>query len=78
MAYAVTKGREAVNFSDWAAYSPAQQRVLLAASCDDVTQGKMPGAYTLFRPETKLSPQDIHTVCDAARQTEPPAAPVTE
>jgi len=63
MAYGVSKGREAVNFSDWAAYSPEQQRALLAASCTDARSGKMPGVYTLIRPETKLSPRDIETIC---------------
>jgi heme-binding protein len=68
MAYAVTKGRQAVNFSEWASYQPDVQRMLLSASCQDVSAGKMPGAYTLVRPETKLSAQDIETICAAARQ----------
>jgi hypothetical protein len=68
MEYGVTAGRKALNFSDWAAYSPERQRALLAASCSDVSSGKMPGApYTLLRPEAKLSVQDIEAVCAAAR-----------
>ena len=67
MAYGVTKGRKAVNFSDWAAYPPERQRKLLAESCQDVTAGKMPGPYTLLHPETRLSAQDIETICAAAR-----------
>lgn len=67
MAYGVTKGRAAVNFSEWAAYSPEQQRTLLAVSCDDVKNGKMPGLYTLVHPETRLSAQDVETICAAAR-----------
>ena len=70
MAQAVTEGRKAVNFSEWAAYSPDQQRTLLAVSCDDATSGKMPGPYTLVRPETRLSAQDVETICVAARQAE--------
>jgi len=69
MAYAVTEGRKAVNFSEWASYSPDQQRLLLGVSCDDVTSGKMPSVYTLLRPETKLSPDDIKTICAATRDT---------
>ena len=42
--------------------------MLLAASCDDVKSGKMPGPYTRLRPETRLSPQDVETICAAARQ----------
>jgi len=74
MAYGVAKGRKAVNFSEWAAYSPEQQRLLLATSCDDVTHDKMPGPYTLVRPETRLSAQDVETICAAARHTEASAA----
>jgi hypothetical protein len=74
MAQAVREGRNVVNFSEWAAYQPAQQRLLLALSCEDATNGKMPGAYTLLRPETRLSPQDVETICAAARQADSRAA----
>jgi Haem-binding domain len=70
MAYGVSKGRKAVNFSEWAAYEPEQQRVLLIESCQDVSQGRMPGPYTLLHPEMRLSTQDIETICAAARQAE--------
>ena len=66
MAHEVSAGREAVNFSEWAAYSPAQQRLLLAASCDDAKSGKMPGPYPYFKPVTRLSAQDVETICAAA------------
>ena len=74
MAQAVREGRNVVNFSEWAAYQPAQQRLLLALSCEDATNGKMPGAYTLLRPATRLSPQDVETICAAARQADTRAA----
>jgi heme-binding protein len=67
MAYGVKTGRQAVNFSEWAAYPPQRQRELLAESCRDVSTGKMPGAYTRLRPETRLSSQDVATICAAAR-----------
>ncbi len=70
MAYGVRKGRSAVNFSEWAAYPPDRQRKLLSESCRDVTDGKMPGAYTVLRPETRLSTQDVKTICAAAPQAE--------
>jgi hypothetical protein len=66
MAHEVAAGREAINFSEWAGYSPAQQRLLLAASCDDAKNGKMPGPYPYFKPATRLSAQDIETICAAA------------
>jgi len=74
MARAVAEGRKAVNFSEWGGYLPAAQRTLLSASCEDVSNGKMPGPYTLVRPETKLSPQDVETICTAARQADANAA----
>ena len=74
MAYGVRQGRMAVNFSEWGAYAPEAQRTLLSASCQDASDGKMPGPYTLLRPETRLSPQDIETICAAARQAEADAA----
>ena len=67
MAYGVSEGRKALNFSEWAAYSPERQRELLVRSCQDVTTGKMPGAYTLLHPEMRLSPRDVETICAAAR-----------
>jgi hypothetical protein len=70
MAYGVAEGRKAVNFSEWAAYSPEQRRILLALSCQDASDGKMPGPYTRLRPETRLSADDVETICAAARQLE--------
>jgi hypothetical protein len=67
MARGVAEGRKAVNFSEWAGYPPDVRRTLLSASCDAATSKKMPGPYTLFRAETKLSPQDIDAICAAAR-----------
>ena len=67
MSYAVTKGREVVNFSEWTSYSPEQQQLLLAVSCQDARSGKMPGLYTMLQPDTQLSKQDVETICAAAR-----------
>ena len=70
IASGVAKGRQAVNFSEWAAYPAEQQRQLLVASCQDASRGKMPGsAWTWLHPEARLSAQDIETICVAARQT---------
>jgi hypothetical protein len=74
MAYGVNTGRKAVNFSEWGAYEPGLQRALLAMSCEDVSTGKMPGAWTLLHPEAKLSAQDIETICAASRQVDSAAA----
>lgn len=66
MAYGVKAGRQAVNFSEWGTYPTERQRALLALSCQDATSGKMPGIYTWLRPQTRLTPQDVATVCAAA------------
>ena len=68
MSYAVTKGRAAVNFSEWSTYPPDVRRMLLEASCQDVSTGKMPGVYARLQPETRLSAHDVATICLAARQ----------
>ena len=78
MAYGVSEGRKAVNFSEWAAYPPDVQRTLLSASCQDVSDGRMPGPYTLLHPETQLTAGDIETICAAARDTEAHAAGVPQ
>ena len=70
MAYGVKEGRNAVNFSEWAAYPTERQRRLLVESCRDVSTSKMPGSYTLLRPDTRLSSQDIETICAATRETQ--------
>ena len=68
MVYGVKAGRNALNFSEWAQYSPEQQRMLLSLSCSDVSQGKMPGgAWTFIHPSARLSIQDVQTICAAAR-----------
>ena len=78
MAHEVAEGRKAVNFSEWAAYSPAQQRMLLAVSCDDAKSGKMPGPYTYFKPEARLSSEEVKTICAAARQADAHDAGVSQ
>jgi hypothetical protein len=67
--YSVAEGRRAVNFSQWAEYSPEQRRDFLIESCQDATSGKMPsGLYTMLYPEARLSARDVETICAAARQ----------
>lgn len=78
-AYGVREGRKAVNFSEWAAYSPDRRQQLLVASCRDASAGKMPGTpYTLLYPEARLSAEDIQTICAASRQAAGPAARVSQ
>jgi hypothetical protein len=75
MAYGVKEGRKAVNFSEWAVYSPERQRMLLAGSCQDASNGKMPGSpYTLLHTDARLSARDVETICAAAREPDAVAA----
>lgn len=66
MAYGLARGREAADFSQWASYSPERQRSLLAASCAAAKSGRMPGAYALLRPQTRLSARDVAILCTTA------------
>lgn len=67
MAHGVTEGRKAVNFSEWVAYQPEQQRMLLVESCQDVSKGRMPPSpFTLLHSEARLSTRDVETICAAA------------
>jgi hypothetical protein len=71
MSYGVAKGRRAINFSEWGAYPPEQQQLLLVASCRDVSAGRMPGSFwTMLHPGARLSAQDVATICDAAGQAQ--------
>ena len=71
MSYGVAKGRRAINFSEWGAYPPEQQQLLLVASCRDVSAGRMPGSFwTVLHPEARLSVQDVATICAAAGQAQ--------
>jgi hypothetical protein len=75
IAYGVSQGRQAVNFSEWTAYPPERQRTLLVESCRDASAGKMPGRpYTLLRPDARLSAEDVETICAASRHAAAPAS----
>ena len=75
MSYGVAKGREAVNFSEWATYSLERRRQLLSEVCRDVSTGRMPGPYAALRPETRLSNDDRQIICrgtgELAREVSP-------
>ena len=72
MAAGVKKGREVVNFSEWADYDAATRQALLVKSCEAVSNGAMPGgAWTTLHPEARLSKHDIAIICAAAHQEVP-------
>jgi hypothetical protein len=62
------EGRKVVNFSEWTTYTPEQRRAFLLASCADARAGTMPmPAYLRFRPDARLSPTDVATICGASQ-----------
>lgn len=61
----VNEGRDNVNFSEWGKYDPPTARNLLKQICRETRAGVMPlSSYTPLHPGSKLSPDDVKTVCD--------------
>jgi heme-binding protein len=70
IAHDVNEGREALNFSEWASYPPDRQRKLLAQSCDEVTEGEMPGLpYTLIHRGSRLTAGEASAICVLSGKT---------
>jgi hypothetical protein len=64
VAYDVHQGRSRMNFSEWDAHTPEQQKKLLDRMCSDVTKGEMPEwQYLLMHQQARLSPPDVQAVC---------------
>lgn len=64
VAYDVGHGRNAMNFSEWSAYSAEKLGKLREQICDEVSEGEMPGSgYALLHPDAKLTSADVEEVC---------------
>lgn len=60
----VERGRAAVNFSNWGAYSPQDQQKHLKEICSEVADGEMPALqYTLIHREARLTGDERTAVC---------------
>jgi len=60
----VNRGRKELNFSNWAAYGPADQRKHLSEICKEMTEGEMPGRpYVLLHPRAAVGKADVAAVC---------------
>ena len=63
----VNDGRSAMNLSAWGGYDKDKQSRRLRDMCEQVQDGEMPlNTYTPLHPGSKLSADDVKTLCDWA------------
>jgi Haem-binding domain len=64
----VNDGRRMMNHSEWGRLDRDRQAKKLQQMCDEVTDGAMPlSVYTPLHPGSKLSSDDVKTLCDWAK-----------
>ena len=69
----VNKGREMLDFSEWANQPPAANERMLI--CDAVSDGRMPlPEYTVIHRNARLSKLDVELICEWAAA---PSTPIT-
>ena len=60
----VDRGRDHLNFSEWARYDRRETMYLLKDICKTASAGTMPlGSYALVHRDAALTPDDVRTLC---------------
>ena len=63
----VNEGRRDMNFSEWGRYDERRRAGKLKQICQEVKNDAMPlGSYTPLHRGSKLTPEDVKTLCDWA------------
>ncbi|MDQ2921381.1 MAG: heme-binding domain-containing protein [Acidobacteriota bacterium] len=61
----VNQGRSRLNFSEWGRYNQREAEGMLSQICKEVKSGGMPlSSYTPLHPGSRLSVDDVKTLCD--------------
>jgi len=61
----VNQAREHMNLTEWAKYEQKDAEELLEDICKETSKGDMPlPSYLLIHRSSKLSPQDVRTLCE--------------
>jgi heme-binding protein len=74
VAHDVNHGRDALNLSEWGAYSADKKQRLMGKMCEDVKDREMPmSQYALVHPRARLNSSDVETLCSWTQQIAPGA-----
>jgi hypothetical protein len=69
MARDIRKGKERLNFSDWANYDRKKQIKLLTKICDEITAGEMPvKGYVFMHSKAIINEKELEEICQWTEQ----------
>ncbi|HEU5412514.1 MAG TPA: heme-binding domain-containing protein [Candidatus Angelobacter sp.] len=72
VAHDVNDGREALNLSDWSAYTGEKRQKLAGKMCEEAKGREMPiSQYALVHPSARLSATDVQALCSWTKQIAP-------